>query len=318
MRQFVKLISLFSLLLLTLAVLLIEAPEYYLEKRAEFKLTQSPRHIVLGHSHSECSFNDTLINDLVNLSGSGESYFYTYHKAKRVLEQNPSIEIVFIEFTNNQVSPIMDDWTWDQEHMNHRYPKYAPFMSLSDKVLLARNNFKSFISSTSLGAKENVGRILSRNYQYIHETPLNKPTSNQHILDSLILDAKKKGKLKRETQTSKVSIEYLQKIVDVCIAKGKTVVLVRSPLHRSYRGYSNELVYQKIRKKYFSDLAFLDFSKVPLDNSHFYDLEHLNEKGAEVFSTWFNTFLEKNPNLSALDETYLDFNLETNSKNRIE
>ena len=32
---------------------------------------------VMGHSHSECAFNDEYIPHFKNLSSSGESYFYT-------------------------------------------------------------------------------------------------------------------------------------------------------------------------------------------------------------------------------------------------
>lgn len=312
MRQFVKLSLVFSLLLLVLTVLLIEVPESYLENRASFKLPQDSKFIVIGHSHSECSFNDTLIDDLRNLSGSGESYFYTYLKTKQVLEQNPLIETVFIEFTNNQVSPIMDDWTWDDEHMNHRYPKYSPFMNRKEKITLASNNFTGFIASNFKTAKEGVGRILSKDYQYIRETPLSKPASNEHILDSLILDAKKKGPLKKDSKLSEVNVDYLRKIVKLCKENDKNIVLVRSPLHSSYRGYSNESLYHKIRKKYFSDINYLDFSSVSLDDSNFYDLEHLNEKGAKAFSLWFDAFLKKNPDLDSVNEVYLDLNLETN------
>ena len=41
------------------------------------------------------------------------------------------------------------------------------------------------------------------------------------------------------------------------------------------------------------NVEFLDFSKFPLENSEFGDLEHLNYKGAKVFSEWFNTIITK-------------------------
>jgi hypothetical protein len=40
-------------------------------------------------------------------------------------------------------------------------------------------------------------------------------------------------------------------------------------------------------------LEYLDFLKFPLKNAQFADPEHLNHKGAKVFSQWFNQLLKK-------------------------
>jgi hypothetical protein len=57
------------------------------------------------------------------------------------------------------------------------------------------------------------------------------------------------------------------------------------------QGYNYEERYQQIVLNKFSDVEFLDFSKYPLTNSEFGDLDHLNHKGAKKFSYWFNTML---------------------------
>ena len=57
--------------------------------------------------------------------------------------------------------------------------------------------------------------------------------------------------------------------------------------------YENESIYQEIRINRFKNVEFLDFSKFPSNNSEFGDFEHLNYKGAKVFSTWFELILNK-------------------------
>ena len=47
---------------------------------SNFELNEKPKYLMLGHSHSACAYNDTIISDFINLSDLGESYFYTFVK----------------------------------------------------------------------------------------------------------------------------------------------------------------------------------------------------------------------------------------------
>ena len=133
MRQFIQLSITFLIALFTLIFVSVELSEYVVNKNSDFKLNKSTKYLVLGHSHPECAFNDSLIENFKNISQSGESYYYTYFKAKKIIEQNPSIETVFIEFTNNQINESMNSWIWKEKYMNYRYPRYSPFMNFTDK-----------------------------------------------------------------------------------------------------------------------------------------------------------------------------------------
>ncbi len=103
------------------------------------------------------------------------------------------------------------------------------------------------------------------------------------------------------------NLKYLTKIITLCKNNNIRVILIRSPQHKKYSGYSNEIKYQEIRKQYFPSIEYIDFSKFPLKNSEFGDLEHLNYKGAAKFSNWFNellrmNFLEKNNKQDIINE----------------
>ncbi len=97
MSKFILKISIFifSLFLALLAFVLIN--RYF----GDFKSKKEFHIIILGHSHSECAYNDSLISGVANFSQSGESYFYTFFKTKKLIEQNPNINTVLIEFSNN-------------------------------------------------------------------------------------------------------------------------------------------------------------------------------------------------------------------------
>lgn len=293
MKQFIKLSISFLIVLFTLIFALVNATEFIINKNSIFKLNTNTRYLVLGHSHPECAFNDSLIDDFKNLSQSGESYYYTYFKIKKIIQQNPSIETVFIEFTNNQINESMNDWIWKEKYMNYRYPKYSPFMNLSDKGILAKNNLSGYFNSTSMSLNQNLVRILNRNFDY------SKSVGGYLYLerdktDSLVNNMKKDNHQSENLGISEYNINYLTKIIDLCEEHRKRVILIRSPQHSMYSGYSNERLYQKIRNNHFSSIEYLDFSKFPLDNSEFGDLGHLNHKGAKVFSIWFAQLLNMN------------------------
>lgn len=87
---------------------------------------------------------------------------------------------------------------------------------------------------------------------------------------------------------SKKNIEYLLKIVELCNNTNRKIILMRSPLNSYYEGYTNEFSYKKILTTQLKGITYLDFSKFPLQNNEYADLEHLNMKGAAKFSNWFN------------------------------
>lgn len=315
MRQFIQLTLSFLLVLFTLIFVVIECSEYIINKRSDFKLNPNTKYLVFGHSHPECAFNDSLIDNFQNLSESAESYYYTYFKAKKIIKQNPSIETVFIEFTNNQIIDTMNNWIWQERYMNYNYPKYSPFMGFKDKMVLAKNNLSGYSNSSSLSLKHNVGRVVKQNFSY------SKAIGGYLYLekdktDSLLNNMKTNSMYENNIPVSEMNLNYLSKLVRFCEEQGKKAILIRSPLHEKYSGYSTESTYQEIRKSYFNSIEYFDFSKFPLNNSEFGDLEHLNHKGAKEFSIWFDHLLKMNILHKVNKQKIIDEEIKTQTLNK--
>ena len=117
---------------------------------ANFKIKKSSTILIVGHSYSECAYNDSLINDVENFSQTGESYFYTYFKTKKLIEKNPEIQTILIEFSNNQININMNDWIWAKKFISYRFPKYGSFMDINSYLILLEQNPKSLSSSTRI------------------------------------------------------------------------------------------------------------------------------------------------------------------------
>lgn len=291
MRNFLRRLTVISLVFALLLGMLIILSNLIISKKASFKIAQADTMVIFGHSHPECAYNDTLITGFKNLSSSGEAYFYTFSKIKNVIAQNPQIKTVFIEFSNNQVAERMDEWIWGNDHMELQYPIYAPFITLEDQRLLIEHNFRSYINSTCFALKKQLFNIAGNNYAYTNI--IGGYYYNQaNTVDSLVALQRTKPDTASFRGISKENLRYLKASIDLCQQHGKQVYLVRTPTHHALPVLKNEDVFQEVRRQYFGNVPFLDFAAFPVKNAEYADLEHLNCYGARRFSTWFEQLLK--------------------------
>ena len=91
-----------------------------------------------------------------------------------------------------------------------------------------------------------------------------------------------------------LSLIAFSSLIDYCESNDKNVFLGRSPQNDKYIGIINELSFDSIRKKEFASIPFLDFNDFELNKEDYADLEHLNFKGANKFSKWFDNYFKNN------------------------
>ncbi len=269
---------------------LIFTSNYFISENANFKLDNNIDKIIVGNSQPECAYNDSLINNFKNLSSSAETYFYIYQKLKKVVEQNPQLQSVFIEFNPTNILIREDQKIWRDRYINHHLPNYNAFLNLKDNKLLALKNIGGYQHAILKSLGYNIERIALNRYNYIDSTGgylyLNRHKVNK-ILDTLTPKNFNQHQ-KENIKLSNYDILYLDKIVQLCKEKNIAVYLIRSPYHKQFIGNQYETVFQQIKTERFNDIKFLDFKDFPLENSEFGDLQHLNYKGARKFSRWFN------------------------------
>lgn len=292
MRTFLTKSSLFLIGFIVGVVLISKALNAYIVKKLDFKLNTTTKSVVFGHSQPETAFNDSLINNFKNLAESGESYFYTYIKLKHVINQNPQIETVFIEYTNVDVPREKDSSIWSDKYINWHYPIYSPLMNMQERFFLQFKNPKAVINVLPKTFKKqmisiqtnNYNNSIIRGYKYLGESKL----------DSLL--AAKVHLKKKEAdyyEASEYNLKFLRDIISFCREKKLNVFLVRSPMYQDSYYLSNDELLYKIKDKDFSDIKFLDFANFTLTNNEYRDLNHINNLGAKKFSLWFNKRLEE-------------------------
>lgn len=269
--------TLVTLLLFVLSVTIIRV-------KFDFTLDHKTENIILGHSHSQCAYDDASLPGFKNLSNGGESYFYTYFKLKKILEDNPQIKNVFLEFTNTLVAKKQDDWIWGFEKMNANLAKYGPFMEIEDLLFLYSKNQKDFLPILSSVFRTNLLRLFTNNlkineqmggYQALEYSLANRTDTSIKALSKKIYN-----------DTSAVSLDYLKKIVGLCQATNVTIVFIRSPQHLVVNK-SNEHFILEHHRNHFKQQLFWDFDSLQLQNKEFGDLFHLNKYGAKKMTSVF-------------------------------
>jgi hypothetical protein len=316
MKGFIKKIIVFLSLAILAIIAIVISSNYIIESQSSFKIDDDITKLVIGHSHSECSVNDSILKNSINLSSSGESYFYNYQKLKKVVSDNDQINTIFIEFTNNQVDSMMDDWIWNYEKMSNFLHFYTPFIDFEDLKLLLKNNPTDFLASYSIATRKHFYRILSDDYDLIDEIGGYKDKKLSKV-DKLIANNEFNSDISKNHSLSENNISYLRKMIDLCRENNINTFLIRSPQHALYADLSNEPIYQNVLKTQFKDIELLDFDTMNFPSSHYFDLDHLNYKGAKEFTTLFNNLIENNLLNSAnkqslIDTAINDFNKTTN------
>lgn len=291
LRNTIKFVSIFSGCIL----LLIVFSNYILtNKEGSFKVDANAENLIIGHSHSEYAYSDHLIENTINLSQSGDAYFYTYLKVKQVLKSNPQIKTVLIEFSNNQIDLKMNDWTWDAIHLDAKFTKLSAFAGIKDYSVLLRNNPNDVFKSLSIGLRKNIEMSIKTPSHIIEEKDwggFQKTEKNR--IDS-ILKRQQINKPQEEGlyEISDINIKYLENIIAYCNTKNVTPFLIRTPVHESYHYLDNDKQFDSIRDLHFKSISFLDFKRYPILNSQFADDSHLNFKGATELSSELHSLIK--------------------------
>lgn len=282
MKRFVLHVVLMSVLFVALySIVSISTSKAYVSK-SRFALSSDVTAVVLGHSHPECAVNDELLNSTVNLASSGEAYFYTYQKLKRVIKDNPQINRVFLEFTNNHVLPIMEEWTFGEEKLSYHLPKYLPFVSKDYLSTFTERAFDPLSGAFLKSSRENLFRVFSGDYDLSDE--IGGFNSLSHVLDLEVLPSESEHDEYDITNVPEFNLLMLDSILNLTDKNGIEVIGLRSPQHTLIHDIENEVVYQSVRAEKFKGRKFWDFGQMNLPDNSFADLGHLNATGASTYT----------------------------------
>ena len=244
MKLFQKRVFLFLFFFVSFIFLDIFAQKYLLYNNSFFKLPNNKINVIFGHSHVAYAYNPKYIDSTVNLGDSGEAYIYTYYKAKKILENNPQIRKVFIEYTNNQIDIGMNNWIWDDMHLKYRLKEYIYLMDFESIKFLFDKNRYGFLTSLSKGLFENLPKIYTnKNISKSNFGGFKTKKYDGFELNDVKIKAKSKFLI------SESNIYYLKKLIQLCKEKNVDFYLIRTPMHKTYSVLNSEFIYKKLLSK---------------------------------------------------------------------
>ena len=244
-----------------------------------FKVGTDVRTVYAGDSHVEQCINDRLIPNSANIAQNGEVYYFTYFKVKKLLENNPAIDTLYLGFSYHSLSDYNDDFVFG-EFSPYISAKYFFILPNSEKVHFLKENSKNL----SLYLKNILRDGLGNSFFGGYENTFKNTTTIQKSMDKrMAFQFYKAGKL---NGFSDFNMGYFDKIVQLCREKKVEPVLLSTPLAPYYK---NKIPVE-YRQKYAEALReyrlkVVDFDGLVLDDSCFIpDGDHVSEKGATIVS----------------------------------
>ena len=271
-------------------------------KDAQLKSKESKTEILfLGDSHVERAVDPRYIESAFNYSSSGENFYQTFAKIRRLEKTKiwDGINTVVFPFELHSFSSFLRTQIKDDAYWVNLidYPDYA-FESKA-YGLLGKMMKGEFLPH--LGGMEEAYFVLRKGHlkQDIHLGFL--PSMSVLNAERASSDSSRiQFHFENRIVPDLMLVKYFSKCILHALRSDKNVVLVKYPVHQSYakgaKGYLDKVQYQRFEDSLLSafpqDVQFLDYQTFGKGkDSLFRDSDHLNAKGARLFSELLNTEL---------------------------
>jgi hypothetical protein len=233
---------------------------------------------VFGNSHPECAINDTISTlHLSNMANSGEPLFFSVPKMRRIAKENPN-SIFIVELGNHSLHAI--HWVLDDEHLHKNYRQYFYHLTKEEHQFIFRNNPSKALKTLLSLSPQGANTVLEGGYNPLHKNLADyykARESNEDIVESNTPNATYSDELQYQNIASLIS--FMRDFPHI------RVIAIRCPVHSSVQE-QNEKEYmqfiEQITHQY--PLQYLDFKDSLYADTYYADPEHLNVKGATVFT----------------------------------
>jgi hypothetical protein len=258
--------------------------------------------LVLGSSHAYRSYNPFLLDSLVpgtktfNLGSSGQTYRTSYALLNYALARQPYVKTVILDiyflslFEKEQLNNGLHNYL-HLEGFEDKYKFYLSAFTFREQALLLlfptyvyRGNVNYLLNKCLRRGQEKLpkGEYFGNGFVSSYEHSNSKTYVQEDIFSNYLFQA---------NLIHEPNILYLNKLVNLCNEKGIRLVFCATPLpNGSVRKIKDinaiKSYYAGMKTNYkveFFDYSFsneLNFK----DTIHFYDNNHLNRIGADIFT----------------------------------
>lgn len=260
-------------------ILLSEVSKILVDKLVSLEIPKSKNILILGDSQTQYALDDKIIDNALNLSESADPYFYSFVKLKKIAQANPHIDTLILSFTYHNLAKKQDVWLQSSSVNGFKFPRHYFLMESDEITSFLKHSSTVFLTNYSRSVTDNL-RLLAGVYR--------KRNITQFGLGGYVAATDNNLTIEKDTPTYEFGskdLKYLEEIIGYCSHNNIKLILIGSPIHK--KGKERYLYYKERHSSFlqkFDQVEFYDFITYPLEDSCFKDDNHLNAKGAGIFS----------------------------------
>lgn len=259
------------------------------KKTFDYKFKEKKNILIVGNSHTECSINDSIISNSVNLSQSASSYFYSYIKIREFIKYNPQIDTVIISFSDNDLFSEKEKWFSSSEKINNKMTRHIILFNKDDYLDILKSNpieviFQTFILYSDFYNLHTLKRDFIGSYNKINANKIDEEiiefNRNPPIIDSTI---------------AITELKYLLKIYEFTQENKIKLILLNTPIHPILEKHFSVIKPRnfQIASEQMPNATYFNHTSFVLENSMYADLSHLNSIGSNKYSEFLQSIFSK-------------------------
>ena len=242
--------------------------------------------VFIGDSHVQYAVNTDMIPNSINYSNTSESYYFTYYKLCKVLDESPKVKRVVLGLGYHSLSGYYDRFILG-DYSQSVAPKYFFVLPMSEQLRTMywhRNHLFIFMKSVLVEADEQQSSQL---------TFLGKFLNEFDTTQARISSMEKRLKLQFEScqedaYFSTINASYLDKIIALCKEKKIELLVLNTPLHEYYRTrVPQKMMHHLASVVQTKNLKMIDVSGLLMpDRCYIPDGDHVSLQGANTTSAY--------------------------------
>jgi hypothetical protein len=254
--------------------------------------------LAMGDSHMVTGFDPRFFSGSFNFAEYGETYVFNYYKLKHILEKNPRIRTVLLPLDFHSFS----SWRADKSLLDFYWVRYVNYLELGWLSWEPLEYLSKYIRGRFIPYLGEFAVLLGRPEQDEVSRRVPRPEIVQgHVIKTGTYDKNREEQAVRRVRLhlahnqifDDLLARYFRKILALCAARGKALVLIKFPVSEPYYRLASKRaakaeVYRRADEmiKPYPNVRVLDFQKSFFcrDRVLFDDPDHLNEAGAEILT----------------------------------
>ncbi|MBT5353987.1 MAG: hypothetical protein HOL56_02710 [Flavobacteriales bacterium] len=289
MKKLIKRGMLFLMITAIVSIALGLLSVFISKKTFDYKFKEKKNILIVGNSHTECSVNDSIISNSVNLSQSASSYFYSYMKIREFTKYNSQIDTVIISFSDNDLFSEKEKWFSSSDKINNKMTRHIILFNKDDYLDLFKSNpieviVQTFILYSDFYNLHTQKRDFIGSYNKINVNEIDEDIIEFNLSSPVV-----------DERIAITELQYLLKIYEFTQENKIKLILLNTPIHPILEKHFLVIKPRNLQivSENMPNATYFDHTSFVLKNSDYADLSHLNNKGSNKYSEFLQLLFRK-------------------------